>query len=548
MRQEDQERIQIEIRGRVKRQVLGPDHHPAVKPVDEVLAESIYQERIRLKEEEPSRRKKDDLHFWERVSENLRRSSDAAWLGALEDVIVHYTSEIAGHFDPRVYEAVTRAGAPALGLLLNAFSPKKLVTAPTQLPSIDEAIVMDGELEQLRRLHELGTVILVPTHVSNMDSIIIGYALWKIGLPPFLYGAGLNLFSNPLVGFFMHNLGAYTVDRKKRDPLYKDVLKEYATLTLECGYDNIFFPGGTRARSGAFEQKLKLGLLGSGVRAYTHNLQQNKTHPKIFIVPASLNYQLVLEAETLIDDFLKEVGKSRYIITDDEFSEPRRVFDFMRRILHLDSKIHFTVGKAYDPFGNHVDEDGESLDPMGRRIDAARYVWVNGVPDSDAQRDAEYTREVGERLMDAYAKDNVVLSTNITARAIFNLLRKYNPSRGLLRLIRSTCPVEDFSLRDVYIELEWLLERIWEKERAGEIRVAQTLKKMTAEDIVADGLRHFSSFHTRDACVRKGDRVFVLDKPLLLYYQNRLEGYSWLLDHERRVVLTRDHRRLLELQ
>ena len=32
-----------------------------------------------------------------------------------------------------------------------------------------------------------------------------------------------------------------------------------------------------------------------------------------------LVFQLVLEVETLIDDFLKEVGKSRYIITDDEF-------------------------------------------------------------------------------------------------------------------------------------------------------------------------------------------------------------------------------------
>ena len=65
MREEDQERIQIEIRGRVKRQVLGPEDHPASKPIDEVLAESIYQERIRLKEEEPSRRRKDDLLFWE---------------------------------------------------------------------------------------------------------------------------------------------------------------------------------------------------------------------------------------------------------------------------------------------------------------------------------------------------------------------------------------------------------------------------------------------------------------------------------------------------
>src|SRR5262249_10156551 len=154
-----------------------------------------------------------------------------------------YAEEISGNFDDRVYQAVTRVLPPALGLLLNAVSPQRLVRRLPDLPNIDDAILIQGETEQLKRLHEIGTVILVPTHVSNLDSIVIGYALYRLGLPPFIYGAGLNLFSNPLISFFMHNLGAYTVDRKKTDPLYKEVLKEYATLTLENGYDNIFFPG-----------------------------------------------------------------------------------------------------------------------------------------------------------------------------------------------------------------------------------------------------------------------------------------------------------------
>ena len=42
----------------------------------------------------------------------------------------------------------------------------------------------------MKRLREKGTLIVVPTHVSNMDSIAVGYALWKMGMPPFLYGAG----------------------------------------------------------------------------------------------------------------------------------------------------------------------------------------------------------------------------------------------------------------------------------------------------------------------------------------------------------------------
>src|SRR6185436_18130912 len=103
-----------------------------------------------------------------------------------------------------------------------------------------------------------------------------------------------------------------------------------------------------------------------------------KPTPRMFIVPATISYELVLEAETLIDDFLKEVGKSRYIITDDEFSKPKRVFDFVRQLFSLDSKIFFTIGRGMDPFGNPVDDDGESLDPRGRRVDPSRYVLVNG--------------------------------------------------------------------------------------------------------------------------------------------------------------------------
>ena len=175
----------------------------------------------------------------------------------------------------------------------------------------------------------------------------------------------------------MHNLGAYTVDRRKRDPLYKRVLKEYATMTLELGYDNLFFPGGTRSRSGAIERYLKLGLAGVGVRSYVNNLRNGRASPNIYFVPVTLSFQLVLEAETLIDDFLKEVGKSRYIITDDEFSQASRIYDFMTQLMRLDSKVFATFSEPMDPFGNYVDENGESVDPRGRQ-DPSKYVLWKG--------------------------------------------------------------------------------------------------------------------------------------------------------------------------
>jgi glycerol-3-phosphate O-acyltransferase len=373
--------------------------------------------------------------------------------------------------------------------------------------------------------------------------MVIGFALYRMRLPPFIYGAGLNLFTNPLLGFFMHNLGAYTVDRKKSDPLYKDVLKEYATLTLEYGYDNLFFPGGTRSRSGAVERKLKLGLLGTGVQAYINNLRRGAASPKIYIVPATLSFQLCLEAETLIDDFLKEVGKSRYIIDDDEFSQPKTVFDFMAKLFSLDSKIHVTVCRGYDPFGNPVDDAGESLDPCGRTVDTSRYVLRDGEPKSLADRDAEYTREVGLRIVEEFLRHNVVESTHVTAFALFGLLRDRNPKLDLLRIVRTGGADSDLPMSLLYAETDRVLHQVRELAGQGKIRIGPSAGSI-AEDVVADALAHFASFHSRPAALRRGDRVIAADRTLLFYYQNRLEGYGIEAKFGRKPALTSDHRSL----
>jgi glycerol-3-phosphate O-acyltransferase len=543
MRPEDQERVLVELSSRVLRRHTDLTQSD-VPRLDEVLADSVYHELRRLKDDAGSKAHRADLAFWNDLRRRLPRAGERTQRTLLGTVAHRYAHEIAGHFDERVYGLITRAGEPVLGLLLNAVSPKRLLKDLPHLPRLDDNIVLQGEIEHLRRLHELGTVIVVPTHVSNMDSIVMGYVLWRMGLPPFLYGAGLNLFSNPILGFFMRHLGAYTVDRRKQDPLYKYILKEYATLTLENGYDNIFFPGGTRSRSGGVERKLKLGLLGTGLSAYVNNLLNHKITPRVYVVPCTLSYQLVLEAETLVDDFLKDVGKHRYIITDDEFSRPQRVFEFLQQLFSLDSKVYFTAGRGMDPFANLVDEHGESLDPRGRQIDPSRYVLLNGVPAELPQRDTEYTREVGERLTDAYASDTVIQSTHLTARALFTLMRRASPGVDLIRLIRAGGDREDFALLDVYQEADRILSQLRGLAARGGVRLTPGLMGGSSDDVVADGLRHFAIYHKTAAAERRGDRVFPSNRSLLFYYQNRLEGYRIDRDLGLAPALSADHRAL----
>ena len=171
----------------------------------------------------------------------------------------------------------------------------------------------------------------------------------------------------------MHNLGAYRVDRRLKHGLYKDVLKAYSCVLLERGYHSLFFPGGTRSRSGGVERKLKLGLAGTGVEALARTAARGQMR-KVFFVPATINYLLTLEAETLIDDFLQEEGKHRYIIEDDESTRPGRIAAFMRKLLGLDAGCVVRFCQPLDCFGNRVDEEGVSHDARGHAVSPLSYL------------------------------------------------------------------------------------------------------------------------------------------------------------------------------
>jgi glycerol-3-phosphate O-acyltransferase len=516
MRPEDKERALGLVTGRVAAAHRGQE--------EELLADSLFHEQRRLRHSHDALAAA-DTRFWSEVQRELMRSSGVDHQALFARAVRRYAEEICGNFNDTVYKLSTKLLPGTLNALLNAVSPTQLVAARAPR-TLEESVLIQGEVETFQRLAEQGTCILVPTHQSHLDSVIAGWMIHRVGLPPFLYGAGLNLFTNPLLSFFMHNLGAYTVDRRKRDTLYKEVLKEYATVTLELGYHNLFFPGGTRARGGNVETKLKLGLVGSGLQAYINNLRQDGHRARrIFIIPCTFSYQLVLEAETLIDDFLKEEGKSRYIITDDEFSRPRRILEFITHLFSLESRIYCTVGQAIDPFGNRVDAQGVSLDPHGRPIDLPRYVGGVNNPHADAQRDAEYTKEVGDAILRAYRRDNVIQNTHLVARAQLELLRKKKPDADLFRLLRDA-PREPFPAADLLEEVDRLVADLRDREARGQLRLDPQVRSARGEVLVRDALRAFSSYHSRPALERRGTEIYTGQPNLLLYYANRLEGYG----------------------
>ncbi len=517
----DREVALTETTSRTLEWARGIAHQPGKLSVEEMINETLYFERQRLKGSVHAPGKDEDAAFWRETARAFPQAGPGEQVEILRGIIHRYTDEIIGHFHPLVFKSLTRYGSKTLTLLLQSMSPLKLASALAQRDSLDDHVRIVGAVAELQALARHGTIVLAPTHVSHLDAVILGASLARLGLPPFLYGAGYNLFKNPIFGPFLKRLGAYTVDRQKKAPVYKQTLKTFATVSMEMGYHHIFFPGGTRSRSGLIERKLKKGLLGCGIEAFEHNLQR-KRPTKIFIVPCTLTYEMVLEAETLIADHLAEAGKARYIIEDDESSRADRMLHFFRSILRHQSAIHMHIGQALDPFGNRVLPNGDSVDDHGRVIDIAGYLRRRGEHVHDQQRNEEFTSELAERLCERYPLGNVAGPTHAVAWVLFEMLRSEAHGIGLYRLLREGQAHTGFVIDAVRGELAALLERLRAVADGGRVILDRALAARDGDDVLTRALIHFGVYHAEPAVERRGNRVFVLNRGLLYYYRNRL--------------------------
>lgn len=500
------------------------------KSLELLVGEALYAERVRLKREHGNiftkKRLKSDKALWNQIQDGLLQSSaQVDRTSLLKKITEHYAEEIGGHFDRRVYALSTQLVPFGFSWLLNAASVQRFLPWGLQ-ESLESKMRILGEVSHLHKLSKKGTILLVPTHQSNIDSAMIGYINYQLSLPPFAYGAGLNLFSNPALNFFLSNLGAYTVDRKKTNVIYKQVLKNYSTKILSEGVHSIFFPGGGRSRSGAIETKLKLGLLGTALEAQIEGLKSGKPNPNIYVVPMTSSYHFVLEAASLIEDYLADAGKHRYIIMDDESWDPAKIIKFFWRFFSSQSVVTVRIGKPMDVFGNFVDEEGRSMGPNGTTIDPRNWLTSSGELVHHEQRDREYTRELGMKLSERFHRENTVITSHAVAFAYFEALRKQYPDLDLFKFLRLSLEQRSMQTEVFMKEADKLASRLIEMEKQGLLYLCQEFKTLDIRAWVRDGITQLGALHEA-AVVKVSDKaIWTEDMNLLYYYRNRLSGYG----------------------
>jgi len=504
----------------------------------EELETTLYREKLRIKQNPWDVDPDDERQFWGEVKNALLQiNSDQqlsknarveAYQGVLKKITSRYAEEIASNFKASHYKFTRSVATYGFSRLLNAARVKGFKSIFSNQYTLQDKIQITGHTDQIRDLATKGTIVMVPTHFSNLDSILIGWIISVLGMPPFIYGAGLNLFNISIFAYFMNALGAYKVDRRKKNLIYLETLKTYSKEAIQFGCHSLFFPGGTRSRSGMIESKLKLGLLSTAIEAQRANYQNGITDVsgKIFIVPVTINYHFVLEAPGLIQDYLSMTGQERYYKENDEFSTSYKISKFLVKFFTKGSDISVSIGRAMDVLGNYVDEEGNSKDKRERLIDTRDYFISEGKITVDSQREEEYTNVLGRRIVEEFHKINRVFSSHLVAFTAFQLIKSKHRKLDIFDLIR--LPIEEIILpyEEFKVACNMVLEKIFELKDLGKIDIAPHLMR-PLDDLIFHGMDNVGMYHAKRPLIRdKNGNVVSEDISLLYFYHNRLHGYG----------------------
>ena len=508
---------------------------PAQKQITEELEATVYREQQRMKRNRWRVDPPDEYRFWAKIKEELielsGKQSDASTEKVdklLRKIVNRYTNEIAGNFKPSSYRFAREAITFWFGRLLNASRSKKFGAIFRRQYTLRDKIQIVGRVKQLRHLALKGTIVMVPTHFSNLDSILIGWIIHALGLPAFIYGAGLNLFNIKIFAYFMNSLGAYKVDRRKKNMPYLETLKMYSSIAIQRGAHSLFFPGGTRSRSGMIEKTLKLGLLSTAIEAQRNiylNTPAGEEPQKIFVLPVTLNYHFVLEAPELIDEYLSVKGQDRYLPEKDSHGS-WDLLKFMVKFFTKGSNISVSIGRCMDVLGNYVDDEGNTLDAHGRIINTEDYFISNGHVTIDSQRENEYTRMLSQRIVAEYHRINRIFSSHLVAFVAFEMWQKQHPMLDLFGLLR--LPEEELILD--YAEFrktcKRVRKRIYQLKKLEQANHATHLKGKI-DLVIQHGLENVGIFHLKRPLLKnKQGNIISQDLNLLYYYHNRLVGYD----------------------
>jgi glycerol-3-phosphate O-acyltransferase len=502
-----------------------------------ILERVTYVERNRAKSETWDVDPPNEIQFWNRLRSRLtseikdKKPEETRVIldEVLRSIIVRYNVEIVGNFKINTFLFARRFLTLFFSIIYNPFKGKYAAKFWGSKSLLLPKFRMFGPLDKIRSLAKDHVLILTPTHSSNLDSILIGYMLdSKAGLPSFSYGAGLNLFNSSIAAYFMNRLGAYRVDRRKKNHIYLEALKSMSHLSIVDNTNSLFFPGGTRSRSNRIEENIKLGLLSTAIQAQ-QTLVEKGDNKKVIIVPLILCNHFVLEAKPLIEQYLSAKGQERYIKKRDTPKGISSILAYIFSFFKVDTEAIFSFGEPMDIFGHSLDDKGRSIDKRGEEIDIADYFKIGEEFVVNDQRESEYTKLLGGHINKSFLKHSVILHSQMVAYIAFKYLTHVIPNISdefdVFRLTPKDFIFNEASLIEGISQLKSLLIQ---KQNEQVLILDDSLMNTSSSDILKLGMKQMGIYHLRKPLRlnRKG-QIISQDIKLLYFYHNRLDSYGF---------------------
>ncbi|XP_030637311.1 dihydroxyacetone phosphate acyltransferase [Chanos chanos] len=236
--------------------------------------------------------------------------------------------------------------------------------------------VNEEGIQRLQQAIQEYPVVLLPSHRSYMDFLMMSNILYTYDLSLPVIAAGMDFMGMKVIGELLRKSGAFFIRRSfGGDKLYWAVFSEYVKTMLRSGYAPVeFFLEGTRSRT-CKSLTPKLGLLNIVMEPFFKGEVFD-----VHLVPVSISYERILE-ESLYARELLGVPKPK---------ESTSGLLKARRILSED------YGSMYVYFGHPV-----SVRSLAQgRVNRAQYSLLpRHVPQRPDEETQAFVNEVAFRLV-----------------------------------------------------------------------------------------------------------------------------------------------------
>ncbi len=216
---------------------------------------------------------------------------------------------------------------------------------------IYDGIEVDEEgLERLRLTGRKAPLVLVPSHKSHIDYLIVSYLFYRNGLIPPHIAAGANLSFFPL-GSIFRRAGAFFLRRTfSGQPIYAAAFRHYVRKLLSDGHWLEFFPEGTRSRTGKLLPP-KFGLIKLVLEVVADGKRDD-----VWFAPTNFGYERLIEEKA----YRKELEGGEKVA-----ESPVEVLKATEVLIHKYGRIRIQFGEPMSV--RKLLEEFGAMGPPGQR-------------------------------------------------------------------------------------------------------------------------------------------------------------------------------------